>query len=363
MTEQYSWRDFDWTLLLATVVIAALGVLEVYSATRSTPWHDVYLRQVLWIGVGMGLLWIASTIDYHWLVQHAPTFYVLTVAGLVAVLIFGTVVNGSRRWLPIPGLANLQVSEFAKVMLVLLVARLFAELPRERLDLAALAKASAIFLIPLLLVVQQPDLSTSLSYLPILGMGIFLAGLPRKYIAVGLVAAALAAPIGWYVMPDYQKDRVTAFMDPEADPRGKGYQALQSKIAVGSGGIWGQGFARGTQTQLRFLPEAHTDFVFASYAEETGFAGVLIVLALYFGLLMRIVNNAQTAADAAGMQICMAVAALLLFQITVNVGMVVNQLPVTGMPLPLMSYGGSNTLTVFILLGLVNNVRIRRFTN
>lgn len=363
MNEQYSWRDFDWTLLFVALLIAALGALEVYSATLSTPWHDAYLRQILWIGLGLGLLWVASIIDYHWLVQHAPTFYVLTLVGLVAVLLFGTVVNGSRRWLPIPGLANLQVSEFAKIMLVLLVARLFAELPKGRLDLPTLVKAGSIFLIPLVLVARQPDLSTSLSFLPILGMGIFLAGLPRKYIAVGLVAATLAAPVGWFLLSDYQKDRVTAFMNPEEDPRGKGYQALQSKIAVGSGGIWGQGFTRGTQTQLRFIPEAHTDFVFASYAEETGFAGVLIVLALYFGLLMRIVNNAQTAADPAGMQICMAVAALLLFQITVNVGMVVNKIPVTGMPLPLMSYGGSNTLTVFILLGLVNNVRIRRFTN
>ena len=142
-----------------------------------------------------------------------------------------------------------------------------------------------------------------------------------------------------------------------------GVASMQSKIAVGSGGIWGQGFADGTQTQLRFLPEAHTDFVFASYAEETGFVGVSIALALYFGLLMRIVNNAQTAPDPAGMQICMGVAALLLFQITVNVGMVVNKMPVTGIPLPLRSYGGSSTLTVFMLLGLVNNVRIRRFTN
>jgi rod shape determining protein RodA len=363
LNERFSWRDFDWPLLTAMMVIAGLGVLEVYSATRSTPLQDVYLRQILWIGIGLLLLWIVSSIDYHWLVQQTPTFYVLTLAGLVAVLLFAPVINGARRWLPLPGFANLQVSEFTKVMLVLLVARLFSDLPQGRLSFRSLWIACLIFFIPFALVLQQPALSTSLSYLPILGTGIFLAGLPRKYIVVGLVGAALAAPVGWFLLSDYQRDRVTSFMDPEADPRGKGYQAMQSKIAIGSGGIWGQGFAHGTQTQLRFLPEAHTDFVFASYAEETGFVGVLIVLALYFGLLMRIVNNAQTAADPAGMQICMAVAALLLFQITVNVGMVVNKMPVTGMPLPLMSYGGSNTLTVFILLGLVNNVRIRRFIN
>jgi rod shape determining protein RodA len=363
LNERFSWRDFDWPLLIATMVISGLGVLEVYSATRSTPLQDVYLRQILWICVGLILLWIASSIDYHWLVQQTPTLYVFTLAGLVAVLMFAPVINGARRWLVIPGIPNLQISEFAKVMLVLLAARLFADLPQGRLDFRSLTKACVIFCIPLVLVLQQPALSTSLSYLAILGAGIFLAGLPKKYIVIGLIGAALAAPVGWFLLSDYQKDRVTSFMDPEADPRGKGYQALQSKIAVGSGGIWGQGFAHGTQTQLRFLPEAHTDFVFASYAEESGFVGVLIALALYFGLLMRIVHNAQTAADPAGMQICMAVAALLLFQITVNVGMVVNKMPVTGMPLPLMSYGGSNTLTVFMLLGLVNNVRIRRFTN
>lgn len=363
MNERFSWRDFDWPLLTAMMVIAGLGVLEVYSATRNTPLDDLHLRQLLWIGFGLLLLWIASSIDYHWLVQQSPTLYVLTLVGLVAVLLFAPVINGSRRWLPIPGLANLQVSEFAKVMLVLLVAKLFSDLPQGRLGLRSLGIACGIFFIPLVLVLRQPNLSTALSYLPILGAGVLLSGLPRKFLVIGLIAAALAAPAGWFLMSDYQKDRVTSFMDPESDPRGKGYQALQSKIAVGSGGIWGQGFAHGTQTQLRFLPEAHTDFVFASYAEETGFVGVLIALALYFGLLMRIVNNAQTAADPAGMQICMAVAALLFFQLTVNIGMVVNKMPVTGMPLPLMSYGGSNTLTVFMLLGLVNNVRIRRFTN
>jgi rod shape determining protein RodA len=210
---------------------------------------------------------------------------------------------------------------------------------------------------------QQPDLSTSLSYVPILAMGVFLAGIRWKYIAVAVVAAALLAPIAWRVMPDYQKERLTAFQDPEQDPRGKGYQSLQSKIAVGSGGVWGQGFSRGSQTQLRFLPEPHTDFIFASYAEEAGFVGVCIALTLYFALLMKIVNNAQTAADAAGLHICMSVAALLLFHILVNVGMVVNKMPVTGIPLPLMSYGGSSTLTTFLMLGLVNNVRLRRFAN
>lgn len=363
MTVQHSWRDADWPMILVALTIASVGVGEIYSATRSTAWQDAYLRQALWIGLGLVLLWACSKVDYHWLVEQVPAFYLLAVVGLIGVLLFGPTINGSRRWLPIPGLANLQVSEFVKVMLVLLVARLFAEIRRERLTLAQIGKAAAIFALPAFLVLRQPDMSTTLSYMPILATGVFLAGLRLRHVLVAVAAAILIAPLAWNAMPDYQKARVTAFMNPEEDPRGQGYQALQSKIAVGSGGIWGQGFAHGSQTQLRFLPEAHTDFIFASFAEERGFVGVAVVLTLYFGLLMKIVNNAQMAADPAGMQICMGVAALLMFHVIVNVGMVVNKMPVTGMPLPLMSYGGSNTLTTFMLLGLVNNVRLRRFTN
>lgn len=363
MTEQYTWRDFDWLLILLASVIAAIGVAEIYSATRNTPWHDAHLRQIVWIGLGLVLIWLVSTVDYHWLVEQAPTFYLLTLLGLVGVLLFGPVINGAQRWLPIPGVANLQVSEFAKVVMVLLLARMFGEMPRDRLALADVAKAAGIFAIPVVLILRQPDLSTSLTFVPILAVGVFVAGLRWKHILAGVIALCLLAPVGWLLMPEYQRDRVQAFMNPEEDPRGKGYQALQSKIAVGAGGIWGQGFAHGSQTQLRFLPEAHTDFVFSSYAEESGFVGVVVALTLYFAVLMKIVHSARTAADPAGMQICMAVAAVLLFHIAVNVGMVVNRMPVTGMPLPLMSYGGSNTLTTFALLGLVNNVRLRRFTN
>lgn len=363
MNERVSWRDFDWALLLLSLTISVLGVLEIYSAARSTPWQDAYLRQIVWVALGVALLWVCSTIDYHWLVQQAPAFLGLAIAGLLAVLAFGPVINGSKRWLTLPGLPNFQVSEFVKVVLVLMVARMFAELPRGRLTAPRAARAAVAFAVPLVLVIEQPDLSTALTYLPIFGIGVLLAGLNWRVVAIGALAATLLAPILWYTLEPYQRERLTAFLEPERDPRGAGYQSLQSKIAVGAGGVWGQGFARGSQTQLRFLPEAHTDFVFASYAEESGFVGVAIVLSLYFAMLMKIVSNAQTAADEAGMHICMAVAAVLLFHVTVNIGMVVNKMPVTGIPLPLMSYGGSSMLTTFMLLGLVNNVRLRRFAN
>lgn len=363
MNERTSWRDFDWALLGLALLIAALGIVEIYSATRNTPWQDAYLRQTMWVVVGMALMWMATTVDYHWLVEQSPAFYAISLVGLGAVWAFGPVINGSRRWLQIPGLPNLQVSEFLKVVLILLVARYLSQIYGDRAPVRTVAKAAAWVGLAIFLVMRQPDLSTSLSYVPILAMGVFLAGIRWKYIAVAVVAAVLLAPVAWRVMPDYQKERLTAFQEPERDPRGKGYQSLQSKIAVGSGGVWGQGFARGSQTQLRFLPEPHTDFIFASYAEEAGFVGVCIAMTLYFALLMKIVNNAQTAADGAGLHICMSVAALLLFHILINVGMVVNKMPVTGIPLPLMSYGGSSTLTTFLMLGLVNNVRLRRFAN
>ena len=177
------------------------------------------------------------------------------------------------------------------------------------------------------------------------------------------IIVVLVLPVGIHFLKPYQKARLVSFLDPERDPRGTGYQVIQSKIAVGAGGMWGKGVAQGSQTQLRFLPVPHTDFIFSAFAEEHGFVGVVVVLALYFMLLMQIVKNAQTAPDRAGMYICMGVAALVLFHVLVNVGMVVGRMPVTGIPLPLMSAGGSSMLSIFLMLGLVNNVRVRRFVN
>ena len=356
-------RDLDWPLMVMTLIICAVGVLQIYSATLETGFRDAWWKQVVWTFGGLILLYVATQIDYHTLLGHAYVFYGVSVAALIGVFIIGTVAGGARRWIPLGGGFKLQVSEFVKLAILLAVARFVTDLKKDVLDWRDLLKAAALVGIPMILVAKQPDLGTALTYLPILVACVFLAGMKWQYVAICVLVLLIALPVGWYMMHDYQRARLTTFLDPEQDAQASGYQVIQSMIAVGHGGMWGRGVTKGTQTQLQFLPVSHTDFIFSSFAEEHGFVGVVVVLGLYFVLLMQIVQNAQTAPDRAGMYICMGIAALLLFHVLVNVGMVVGRMPVTGIPLPLMSAGGSNTLSVFLMLGLVNNIRLRRFVN
>ena len=362
MARYRSYRDLDWPLLLITLVICGLGVLQIYSATRDTRWEDAWWKQLIWIGVALGLMWVVTSIDYHTLLGQIPLLYTLSVTALVGVLLAGRLVFGSRRWIKVLGV-NLQVSEFVKLVIILVVARYVSELRSDEIKPHDLLKLGGLVGLPAMLVISQPDLGTGLTYLPILAVGILIAGVQWRYLAIVGLVGALTLPVGWYLLKDYQRQRLVTFLDPSGDPRGAGYQVIQSKIAVGDGGVWGRGVTRGTQTQLRFLPATHTDLIFSSFAEEHGFVGVVVVLSLYFLLLMQIVQNAQMAPDRAGMYVCMGVAALLLFHVLVNVGMVVGRMPVTGIPLPLMSSGGSNMFSVFMMLGLVNNVRLRRFVS
>jgi rod shape determining protein RodA len=362
MSSYRSIRDFDWVLLVVALGICGLGVLQIFSATHDTAWQDAWWKQIIYIFMAIALMWLASRIDYHTLLGQSHVMYILSILFLIATFIVGKTVFGSRRWIPVAGF-RFQVSEFVKLVLVLLVARYLTELKSEQLELRDLLKLGGLIGLPMLLVLKQPDLGTALTYLPILVIGIFLAGLPWKYAAAILVIVALVMPLSWFALKDYQKARLVSFLDPNQDPKGTGYQVIQSKIAVGHGGMWGRGVTHGTQTQYRFLPVPQTDFIFSAFAEEHGFVGVIVALGLYFLLLMQIVQNAQMATDRAGMYICMGIAALLLFHVLVNVGMVVGRMPVTGIPLPLMSSGGSNIMSVFLMLGLVNNVRLRRFVS
>jgi rod shape determining protein RodA len=260
-----------------------------------------------------------------------------------------------------PGGGHFQPSEWVKLILILAVAKYFADLHHRELSWTDFMKAGAIVAIPMLMVLRQPDLGTALTYFPIAVMGLFLGGLRFKQAAVVIVTGALLLPVALHVLKPYQRERLTSFMHPEADSQGSGYQVNQSLIAVGSGGIWGSDAP--SQTQLSFLPVPQTDFIFAAFSEAHGFVGALGVLLLYFIVLMRLIQNAQTAPDRAGTFVVMGVVAVLSFHILVNVGMVVGLMPVTGIPLPLMSYGGSSVLFMFLALGIVMNVRMRRFVN
>ncbi len=355
-------RDLDWPLLIVTLILCTLGVLQIYSATLGTKWSDAWSKQIIWVMTGLVLMWIMSHLDYHALLRKVIYFYAGGVVALLATLVIGNNVFGSTRWIGY-GPLKLQTSEFMKIVLVLLVAKLLTDWKLDRLDWKYLGKLAAFIGVPMLLVMKEPDLGTSLTYIPILAAGVFMAGLPWKHTLIVASILVVSLPIGYHFLKPYQKDRLVSFIYPERDPKGTGFQVIQSKIAVGNGGMWGRGAKESSQTHLGFLPVPQADFIFSAFAEEHGFVGVVIALVLYFLLIMQVVQNAQTATDKAGLYICMGVAALVLFHVLVNVGMVVGRMPVTGIPLPLMSSGGSNTWSIFMMLGLVNSVRLRRFVN
>jgi rod shape determining protein RodA len=361
-----SFRDFDWVLLGFVLVLSVISVLEIHSATLHTKFHGFDHKQIGFLATGLVLMFLISLIDYHRLIDIVHWAYGVSIVALLAVLAFGTKVMGGRRWIKFPGGIHFQPSEWVKLVLIVAIARYFWGLAGRELTWTDIAKAFAMVCIPMLMVLKQPDLGTSLTYLPILLCGLFLGGMRFRQAAIILLVVALLGVGAWksgkHLKP-YQQARINAFLNPDTDPRGSGYQIRQSLIAVGSGGIWGKGANKGTQTQGDFLPIPYTDFIFAAFCEEHGFIGALGVLLLYFLILMRLIQNAQTASDLPGTFIIMGVVAVIIFQIAVNIGMVVGLMPVTGIPLPLMSYGGSSILFTFLALGIVMNIRMRRFVN
>ncbi len=361
MARYVSFKDFDWALVGFVLVICTLGVFEIRSATEHTKFAGAHLKQIYWILGGLVGMLIMSLLNYHVLLERVHWMYIGAVASLMVVLIFGQKYLGARRWVKLPGGIHFQPSEWVKLILILAVAKYFAELHQRDLSWSDFVKAGAIVGVPMLMVLAQPDLGTALTYIPIAVMGLFLGGLHWKQAAVVLLLAGLAMPLAWHHLKPYQKDRLVSFMEPDADAKGSGYQVKQSLIAVGSGGLFGS--SEESQTRLAFLPVPQTDFIFAAFSEGHGFVGAMGVLLLYFIVLMRLTQNAQTAPDRAGTFLVMGVVAVLTFHILVNVGMVLGFMPVTGIPLPLMSYGGSSVLFMFLALGMVMNVRMRRFVN
>jgi rod shape determining protein RodA len=356
-----NFRDFDWILFGLAIVIAAIGVVEIYSTTsHSAALASQYKKQIYWIILSGVVALVVSRLDYHMILEQIPWLYGASILALVLLLVKGHSVAGVRRWISLGGVLTFQVSEFVKLVIILLVAALLADHRGKSVTWKDLLKLGGLVGLPALLVALEPDLGTALTFFPIAAAGVLLAGIRLRQVLVLALAGVLMLPVAWHFARPYQRERVMSFIHPKQDTRGASYQSTQSKIAIGSGGLWGKGVGNGTQSQLGFIPVSHADFIFAAFSEEQGFAGTLFVLMLYFALLLRLLDSAQMAGDRAGTLVLVSFTALLFFQIAVNVGMMIGLFPVTGIPLPLMSQGGSSVLSTFLGLGLAMSVRMRR---
>jgi len=354
--------NVDWVLVGATFVLALVGVAMVYSATHSGRNPDLYLKQLALVGVGTLGLVMAATIDYRRLADRAMLLYALSAVSLVYVLRFGPLKAGTRRWIEVGGF-QLQPSELVKIAAAVIVAKIFSEYRQETLGLRDVALPGAAIGLLAVLIAREPDLGTAACLVPLFLAVAFLAGLRMRAVAGLAAVILLLAAFTWPFLKDYQKTRIYTFLDPSLDPRGAGYQKIQSQIAVGSGGFVGRGFLEGSQAQLGYLPARHTDFIFSVLAEEAGFVGVVVVLSLYLFVLWRMLETARLARDRLGAFLVAGITASFAFQVVYNVAMVAGLVPVKGLPLPLMSYGGSSVLSSLVGIGLVLSVRMRRFAN
>jgi rod shape determining protein RodA len=356
--------NIDWVLVAATLALSTIGVAMILSATHSGRGSGLYLKQLTALGVGLLALVASLLVDYRRLADRAPLLYLAALTALVSVLSFGPRIAGTRRWFQLGALGQLQPSELVKVVAALFVAKIFAESRKESLGLVDIAPAGAAVGLLALLIAAEPDLGTAVCLLALFLTVAFLAGLRMKAVVALFVVLAVVGGIGWrYALKDYQKTRIYTFLDPNLDPKGAGYQKIQSQIAVGSGELLGKGYKKGSQSQLGYLPARHTDFIFSVLAEEMGFLGVLAVLALYLLVLWRALETALLARDRVGAFLAAGLAGILGFQVVYNVAMVAGLVPVKGLPLPLMSYGGSSVLSSLLAVGLILNVRMRRFAN
>src|SRR5262245_38327801 len=357
------WKDFDWLLLGAALLLSVISLTEIYSSTMAQQSDNFFLRQLIWVAVGFVFVFIVAAFDYHLIAEHIPWLYVLAIGVLLYTLAMGHRVAGSKSWVLL-GPVAFQPSEFIKMVVVVALARYLSEMRSSQyMTLGQVVKACVICCVPMGLVALQPDLGTSLTYLPAIAVGLFVRGVRPLVLTSLILGFVLLLPVSWLVLRPYQKERILTFVDPERDPTGKGYQVTQSKIAIGSGGFLGKGIFRGSQNQLGYLPTRHTDFIFAVVGEEMGFIGVVATLGLLTFIIFRSIDNARTARDNLGLFIAMGVVGTYFFHLVVNVGMVIGFMPTTGIPLPFLSYGGSSVMTAFIALGLVMSVRRCRYVN
>lgn len=361
-------RNFDWSIPLVAVLISLIGVATIYSATRpvlETEQQTFYLRQLYWVGVSLIGFFVVISIDYRYLIRFAYPLFFAGIILLVIVLFAGKKGMGAQRWISL-GLLSFQPSEFFKLFFIVALSRYLSGTEQGKLlGLKELTKIFALFvMVPFILILKQPDLGTAIMLLLLFLSMVMMAGVKRRIAVITLIIGLISLPfIGnllWENLRDYQRQRLVAFVEPEADPHGVGYHITQSKITIGSGGFLGKGYQKGTQGPLRFLPERHTDFIFSIFAEEWGFVGSIVLFSLYLFLIIKGFDTVKKARDISGVFIVLGVTLAFSFYFIINVGMTLGMVPVVGMPLPLVSYGGTAMLSNFLALGIIENVRMRR---
>lgn len=357
-------RDtFDWTLFVTVAAIAVIGVVNLYSATSASRDHaGVYIQQIYWLTLGAGVAVLIVAVDYRHLERHAWIIYGIGIVLLVLVFLLGRDIRGSQRWIPI-GAFSLQPSEVMKVCLIVALAKYLHNDPKtDGRTLKDLVVPGLILAVPMVLILAQPDLGTAMILAFVFGTIMLLTHLKIRSLVTLAAAFVMSAPLTWtYLLEDYQQERLTAFVKPHSDLLDSGWHAHQSLVAIGSGGVTGKGLMQGTQNQFRFLPDQHTDFPFPVWAEEQGLLGSLVLLLLYMFLVIWGLKIASQAKDRFGAVIAVGVSALIFWHTAINIGMVSRLLPVVGVTLPLVSYGGSSVMSVMMGIGMLMNVSMRRF--
>lgn len=359
-------QNFDWGLLGITLILCATGLLILYSAVSIDDPRNmisIFYKQMAWHGIGLFFMMLMFIFSYKSLDKWASMIYFFTVFLLVCVLLFGRQAGGSTRWL-VFGPFTFQPSELVKIAVIIILTRYFAKsVKQDGIGFRDLLMPMGLTAVPFFLVLIQPDLGTAGTIVLIAASMTLFVKVDRRTLICFILIAIVAIPVGWRLLHPYQRERVLTMLSPEKDPLGAGYHIRQSKIAVGSGLILGKGYLQGTQKKLSFLPEQHTDFIFSVLSEEWGFAGSMFLIFLFVVLMAFGLNIAHACRDSFGAILCVGVTAMIFWQVFINMGMVTGILPVVGMPLPLISYGGSSVITLLIGIGLLMNVSMRRFLN
>jgi len=357
-------QNFDWILLILLLLIAMVSLVNLYSAIdpiRDVGGYQIFIKQIYWFLMGFAAFLIMTTFDYHILERMAYPIYFFSISLLVLVLFMGKVFSGSQRWLSFGGIA-FQPSEFSKIALVIILSKFFASQGEyTEYRLRDLWRPFILVAIPFILILKEPDLGTALILVIITSSIILFMKINWKSLAIVLIGATPSIPFIWFNLKEYQQRRILTFLQPDTDPLGAGYHIIQSKIAVGSGLLWGKGYLKGTQTRLHFLPEQHSDFAFSVLAEEWGFAGSFVLLSLYLFLILWCINIAKNSKDMFGSVLAVGVVSIIFWQLVINVSMTIGLLPVVGIPLVLFSSGGSSIISTMLGMGLLMNISMRRF--